>query len=59
MEHVLIFSGALAMIIGLLAVIEGHLGCLAHLRRKKGAPWSPRQGLWSAVTLRNLLVWWR
>jgi hypothetical protein len=37
MENFLIFSGALAMIAGLLAVIEGHLNCFASMRRKKGA----------------------
>lgn len=34
----LIFSGALAMLIGLVAMIEGNLHCLGLLRRKKGRP---------------------
>jgi hypothetical protein len=34
----LFFSGALAMLIGLLAMIEGNLYCLGLLRRKKGRP---------------------
>jgi len=32
----LIFSGTLAMLIGLVAMIEGNLNCLGLLRRKKG-----------------------
>jgi len=34
----LIFSGTLAMLIGLVAMIEGNLHCLGLLRRKKGRP---------------------
>jgi hypothetical protein len=34
-ESFLILLGALAMIVGLLAMIEGHLHCLGILRRKK------------------------
>ena len=34
----LIFSGVLAMLIGLMAMIEGNLHCLELLRRKKGRP---------------------
>jgi hypothetical protein len=34
----LIFSGALAMLIGLVAMIEGNLHCLGVLLRKKGRP---------------------
>jgi hypothetical protein len=38
-EGFLILSGALAMLVGLLAMIEGHLHCLGGiLRRKKGQP---------------------
>jgi hypothetical protein len=38
-EGFLILSGALAMTVGLLAIIEGHLHCLGGiLRRKKGQP---------------------
>ena len=36
MEGFLIFSGALALLVGLVAMIEGHLHCLGFLRRKKG-----------------------
>jgi hypothetical protein len=31
----LIFSGALALVVGLLAMIEGNLRCFGRLRRKK------------------------
>jgi hypothetical protein len=34
----LFFSGALAMLIGLVAMIEGNLHCLGLLGRKKGRP---------------------
>jgi hypothetical protein len=34
----LIFSGALAMLVGLVAMIEGQLHCLGFLRHKKGRP---------------------
>jgi hypothetical protein len=34
----LIFSGALAMLIGLVAMIEGNLHCFGFLWRKKGRP---------------------
>jgi len=42
MEGLLIFSGTLAIIVGLVAVIEGNLGCLGIMRRKKDQLWSPR-----------------
>jgi hypothetical protein len=35
MEGFLIFSGTLAMLIGLVAMIEGHLHCLGFLWRKR------------------------
>jgi hypothetical protein len=38
MKGFLFFSGALAMLIGLVAMIEGNLHCLGLLRRKKGRP---------------------
>jgi hypothetical protein len=38
MEGFLILAGALTMIVGLLAMIEGNLHCLGILRRKKGQP---------------------
>lgn len=38
MESFLILVGALTMIVGLLAMIEGHLQCLGILRHKKGQP---------------------
>ena len=34
----LIFSGVLAMLVGVVAMIEGNLHCLGFLRRKKGRP---------------------
>jgi hypothetical protein len=34
----LIFAGALAMLIGLVAMLEGNIHCLGFLRRKKGRP---------------------
>jgi hypothetical protein len=34
----LIFSASLAILIGLVAMIEGNLHCLGLLRRKKGCP---------------------
>jgi hypothetical protein len=34
----LIFAGTLSMLVGLAAMIEGHLHCLGFLRRKKGRP---------------------
>jgi hypothetical protein len=37
-ESFLFFVGALAMIVGLLAMIEGHLHCFGILQRKKGRP---------------------
>ena len=37
MENFLIFSGILAMLVGLLAVIEGNLHCFGLTRRKKGS----------------------
>jgi hypothetical protein len=36
MEGFLFFSGALAIIVGLIAVIEGNLGCIGNMRHKKG-----------------------
>jgi hypothetical protein len=42
MESFLIFSGILAMLVGLVAVIEGNLQCLGIMRRNKNLPWSPR-----------------
>jgi hypothetical protein len=48
MENFLIFSGALAMIVGLLAIIEGSLLYFGIIRPKEGSPQSPR---W---TTRNL-----
>jgi hypothetical protein len=36
MKGFLFFSGALAMLFGLVAMIEGNLHCLGLLRRKKG-----------------------
>jgi hypothetical protein len=41
-EGFLIFSGALAMIVGLVAMIEGNLRCFGSMRRKKNQPWSSR-----------------
>jgi hypothetical protein len=38
MESLLILAGALTMIVGLLAMIEGNWHCLGILRRKKGQP---------------------
>jgi hypothetical protein len=35
-QGLLIFSGALAMLVGLGAIIEGNLHCLGMLRRKRG-----------------------
>jgi hypothetical protein len=37
-QSFLILAGTLAMIVGLLAMIEGHLHCLGILQRKKGQP---------------------
>jgi hypothetical protein len=42
MESFLIFSAALAMLVGLGAVIEGNLQCFGIMRRKKNQPWAPR-----------------
>jgi hypothetical protein len=42
MESFLIFSGTLAIIVGLIAVIEGNLGCLGSMLRKKDPLWSER-----------------
>jgi hypothetical protein len=36
MEGFLFFSGSLAIIVGLIAVIEGNLGCIGNMRHKKG-----------------------
>jgi hypothetical protein len=35
MQSFLMFSGALAMILGLVAVIEGNLRCFGLIRRKR------------------------
>lgn len=59
MEHFLIFSGALAMIVGLLAVIEGHLGCLAYMRRKKELPGATRRTRWGTSALKYWRILWR
>jgi hypothetical protein len=42
MASFLMFSGALAIIVGLVAVIEGNLHCFALMRRKKSLSCSPR-----------------
>ena len=42
MEGFLIFSGTVAVIVGLAAVVEGNLGCLGIMRRKKDRLWLPR-----------------
>jgi hypothetical protein len=42
MENFLIVSGALAMIGGFLAIIEGNLLYFGLIRSKKGVPQSPR-----------------
>ncbi|MGH8068876.1 MAG: hypothetical protein ACRERE_27315 [Candidatus Entotheonellia bacterium] len=42
MEGFLIFSGTVAIIVGLAAVVEGNLGCLGIMRHKKDQLWSPR-----------------
>jgi hypothetical protein len=38
MKGFLIFAGSLAMLVGLVAMIEGNLHCLGFLWRKKGRP---------------------
>ena len=38
MKGLLIVSGALAMLVGVVAMIAGNLHCLGFLRRKKGRP---------------------
>ena len=35
MEGFLIYSGTVAIIVGLAAVVEGNLGCIGIMRRKK------------------------
>jgi hypothetical protein len=42
MEGFLIVSGTVAIIVGLAAVVEGNLGCLGIMRRKKDQLWLPR-----------------
>lgn len=42
MEGFLIFMGTVAIIVGLAAVVEGNLGCLGLMRRKKDQLWSSR-----------------
>jgi hypothetical protein len=42
MAGFLIFSGTVALIIGLAAVIAGNLQRFGIIRPKKNAPWSPR-----------------
>jgi hypothetical protein len=59
MENFLIFSGILAMLVGLLAVIEGNLHCFGLTRRKKGSSWSPHGILQSPPVMRLLRGWWR
>jgi hypothetical protein len=58
MESFLIFSGILAMLVGLLAVIEGNLHCFGLMRRKRGSSFSHR-GLGSVPVVRLLRVLWR
>jgi hypothetical protein len=58
MENFLIFSGALAMLVGLLAVNEGNLHCFGLTRRKKASS-SPRGVLQSVSVVRLLRVLWR
>ena len=38
MEGFLILSGALALLVGLAAMVEGHLHCLGMLRGKQDRP---------------------
>jgi hypothetical protein len=59
MGNFLIFSGALAMTVGLLAIIEGNLHCFGIVHRKKGIPWSPRLTPRGAFAMRFLRVLWR
>jgi hypothetical protein len=58
MENFLIFSGTLAMLVGLLAVIEGNLHCFGLTRRRR-SPSSPRGVLRSISVTRLLRVLWR
>jgi hypothetical protein len=58
MENFLIFSGALAMLVGLLAVIEGNLHCFGLTRRRRSSS-SPRGVLRSVPIVRLLRVLWR
>ena len=58
MENFLIFSGTLAMLVGLLAVVEGNMHRFGLTRRKKGS--SPLHGaLRSVPVVRLLRVLWR
>ena len=58
MENFLIFSGTLAMLVGLLAVIEGNLHCFGLTRRKKGSA-SPRGVLRRVPVVQLLRGLWR
>jgi hypothetical protein len=58
MENFLIFSGTLAMLVGLLAVIEGNLHYFGLTRRKQGSS-SPRRMLRSVAVVRLLRLLWR
>jgi hypothetical protein len=59
MENFLIFSGTLAMLVGLLAVIEGNLHCFGLTQRKKGSSSSPCGVLRSVPVTRLWRVLWR
>jgi hypothetical protein len=59
MENFLIFSGTLAMLVGVLAIIEGNLHCFGLTRRQKSSPSSPRGVLRSVPVMRLLRVLWR
>ena len=58
MENFLIFSGTLAMLVGLLAVIEGNLHCFGVARRRRSSS-SPRGLPRSMPIVRLLRVLWR
>jgi hypothetical protein len=53
MENFLIFSGALATLVGLLAVIEGNVHCFGLTRRKKGV--SSQCGMLRSIPVVRLL----
>jgi hypothetical protein len=59
MENFLVFSGALALIVGLLAVIEGNLHCFGIMPRQKSSPWSLRHASRSMPAMRFLRGLWR